>query len=336
MVAKRGLLFVFVFLLCVPFAFAQDAFNVTFFVETEGVVASNILVDYKVVSLSENVSFEGVAETDEFGRLFFDLEPSFYDFYFAVSYDSTPGFDYFGKLSSKVSSSSSFSLPLFSVGSAQLVVVDRDELPVGDVLVKVDCQSRRGEVGYFRTDEFGLVELSYLPVGNCVIRATLEDVVVSENIFVEKGSKTRYVLQFSDYSQHRFPLVVVIVVVFLIVLATVLFLFYSRGYGRKSPSRGVGREAGKESYSREDLLDVLGSTEKKVVKFILDEEAVFVDKGGRAKNFYLIQSRIVHGLRMPKTTLSRVLLGLEQKQVVSIISEGKLKKIALNEKFRKK
>ncbi|MCH8818859.1 MAG: Lrp/AsnC family transcriptional regulator, partial [Acidobacteria bacterium] len=87
---------------------------------------------------------------------------------------------------------------------------------------------------------------------------------------------------------------------------------------------------------KEDIITTLGTKEGQVINFLLEEQKKYVDEGKNAKNFYVSQATIIRGLQMPKTSMTRVLESLKNKNIINIEKIGKLKKISFTEWFDSK
>jgi uncharacterized membrane protein len=101
-----------------------------------------------------------------------------------------------------------------------------------------------------------------------------------------------------------------------------VLLYYIRRPKKVSSITKIEKNVGKE-----DIITALDRKEKDVIRFLIKELS---DKES------ISQSKIVYGLGMAKTSLTRILMNLEAKNLIKIEKIGKLKKISLSEWFKKK
>lgn len=309
------------------FAAAQETVSFTLYLQADDYDFSQAFIDYEIRSfVTEEVYFGGITTTWD-GKAEFSLPPSFYEFIIFFDDAETQGFDYFGKVSSSIDISKNIPVHMFPVGSLRVIISDGAGKPIQNALVRIDCENNRGQQGYFSTDEFGMVEARFVPEGECVVRAAFEDFVISKNVSVYKGSKEGVSLVFSDYYQRKFSFWWIVVAFF--VFASVAYAIFRGKKTYKIDS--VGKKT-----TKEDIITALSDQEKKVVRFMLEEQEKSVVEGGRIRDFYLNQAKIIYGAKIPKTTLVRLLKGLENKQILIVENEGKIKKIRFSEWFRSK
>ncbi|MBC8500409.1 MAG: hypothetical protein ISS25_03700 [Nanoarchaeota archaeon] len=292
--------------------------------------AVSVPVFYSIHSSFNDETVEGRTMSDSEGFFTLDVFPGFHELIVSIDESNTEGYDFFGKISFFANDSTDVSVALFPVGSAKVIVVDDSNRPVPAAPVRIDCSRSYGVQGYFRTDEFGIVSADYLPIGECIFRSAIEDIVVSLGDNITIGSHQEITLRMNGYQLKKNNFIEWILAI--IIIITILFMLYRAVKVNKKIVMKEEKEEKKEvSSGKEDILTALGKKEQEVVKYLLEQK----EKSDK-KDFYVSQANIVHGAGMPKTSLVRVLNSLEQKNILKIEKIGKLKKISFTEWFDSK
>ncbi|MGV8150336.1 MAG: helix-turn-helix transcriptional regulator [Candidatus Woesearchaeota archaeon] len=362
---EKGELGIFVFLifvfLSVSIVSAQQVYNLEVFVNANNIDGFNsrfFIYDFN----AQNVT-SGSQVVARNNILSFPLYQGFYDISIGIDDPVTSGFDYYGKTSVSVDSNKRVEIDAVPIGSRRIEIRDRNNLPLGDIPVRIDCDVLSGEQKYFRTDSFGIVEASFLPVGKCVFRAAVGDFIIMQNDTIAKGSAKTVVMKFENYSKNVssvFWIIVVVAILFVVLLAFSYFIFYKILIKKKVVNHIFRRPASvvkKNILENQDVNDVdsmmndaerpnndvkndimtaLNANERRVVSFILEEQEKHFSKNNSHKDFYLHQAKIVYGAGISKTTLVRLLQSLEQKKIIEWERSGKIKKVRLTEWFNSK
>lgn len=286
----------------------------------------------------------------------FSLYQGFYELSIGIDNPATPGFDYYGKISINADTNKSVELDAVPVGSRKIEVLDMNDAPLDDVPVRIDCVALSGEQRYFRTDDFGIAEANFLPIGECVFRAAAGDFIISQNDTIEKGSAGQITMRFDDYSKSSSnTLWIFLFAIIFVILLFVYYYVYRKSNGKRTKDwkkdkivheidenaidETVQDKSSEEKSNpniKEDIMTALNPSERKVVSFILEEQDAYVSKNGSPKGFYLHQAKIVYGTGIAKTTLVRLLQSLEQKKIIGWEKSGKIKKVRLTEWFNSK
>lgn len=239
----------------------------------------------------------------------------------------TPGVDFFGKLNVQNSLFESEEIIILPTGTMHLTIVDKNGRPVNDVSVRIDCEKRYGVQGRFITDEFGVIQANYLPVGNCDIRAAYEDSFKASNININQGEIIQQEIRFSDLKLKTSNNLIVPIIIILIILTIVAIYFL-----RKKEKSTVK----KENFTKEtnaELFSVLSKKEVLVLEFLISVTKKESKTNNKTESeVFVSQSRIVHEAGIPKTSLTRVLHLLESKQLIIVEHIGKSKRIYLSSK----
>ncbi|PIN80338.1 hypothetical protein COV13_03720 [Candidatus Woesearchaeota archaeon CG10_big_fil_rev_8_21_14_0_10_32_9] len=239
----------------------------------------------------------------------------------------TESYDYFGTFNGFVEENKIINLFVLPIGSISVSVVDANNKPIKRALLRIDCSKSYGSNGYFRTDEFGVVNVPRLPEASCLIRCAVDDYVKNRDINVTKGLHQKVDFEFDEIKSDFNYLFSVIVVV--LVVGFFGFIFFSKRSYRKNIKKDVVKN---NSASKEDLLITLNESERKVVEFLLHEK----ESSSNKNNFFVNQANIIHGAGIPKTTLVRLLSSLEKKKILEVEKFGKSKRVRFTAWFDKK
>ncbi|NQU97943.1 hypothetical protein HQ533_00605 [Candidatus Woesearchaeota archaeon] len=268
---------------------------------------SGIAVTYTLTSIEETTT--GVLATDENGEISIDVFEGFNELEI-----STEENNFYGKTSFYTNEQTTMTLVLLPVGSARMSIIDKKGKSLENIATRIDCSKNYGVQGYFRTDEFGIVDADYLPVGTCTFRAAIEDFVVSQTVEITSGETETIILQFEDYKTDSNYLGWAIgIIITLVISRGIAYLIKDKPIKKKSSSR------------KEDIITALNKKEQEVVRFLLEQNKETIS-----------QANIVHGAGIAKTSLVRVLDSLEQKNILKIERIGKLKKISFTDRFKSK
>ncbi len=363
---KRGgwlLIILLYFLSSTSVVLAQETYDILISVNAVNIDGYNsryFIYDFNVQNITEGNQVVG-----KNNLLKFSLYQGFYELSIGIDNPATPGFDYYGKTSINADANKSVELDAVPVGSRKIEVLDMDDAPLNDIPVRIDCIALSGEQKYFRTDNFGIAEAYFLPIGNCTFRAAAGDFVISQDDYIEKGSAKNIVMRFDKYSASNPKTIWVIIIVIVIMVLSIGYyiIFYKKYLGRKrttaleSHDKHTHSAAEKDDVNddvvnadktdddkiviskdsiKKDIMTALNANERKVVNYILDEQEKHVASNGKPQGFYLHQAKIVYGVGIPKTTLVRLLQSLEAKKIIEWEKSGKIKKVRLTEWFASK
>ncbi len=366
---KRGgwLLIIFLyFLSSTSVVLAQETYDITISVNAiniDGYNSRYFIYDFNAQNMTEGNQVVGKNNI-----LKFSLYQGFYELSIGIDNPATPGFDYYGKISINADTNKSAELDAVPVGSRKIEILDMDDVPLNDIPVRIDCVALSGEQRYFRTDNFGIAEAYFLPMGNCTFRAAAGDFVISQDDYIDKGSAKNIVMKFDKYSASNPNTIwVIIIVIVILVLSTWYFIFYKKNV-KKNNANVAGPHDKKHAHAaakknslndvnddvvnddtnndasnvvskdsiKKDIMTALSANERKVVNYLLDEQEKHAATNGRFEGFYLHQAKIVYGAGIPKTTLVRLLQSLEAKKIIEWEKSGKIKKVKLTEWFNSK
>ncbi len=191
------------------------------------------------------------------------------------------------------------------------IVLDSLDNLVGYADIKLDCV----EPPNFRTDKFGTFSIKDVPAGSCRIYATYKDGIGFEDLSIT--NQTVYVEVKLDKTIITLPEKINYWPV-LVLLALIAFTVWY--FQRKKP-KGVKTAEEKPKTRADDLLKTLSAKERSIVKLIM------------ANKNTMIQANIRRELGIPRTSLTRLLQGLEGKNIVATKKLGKTVRISLTDWF---
>lgn len=228
-----------------------------------------------------------------------------------------------------------FSNILYLFPSATLSGMVKDNLDnvVGYADLKFECSNDVGYVFPEKTDKFGSFSVEYAPAGQCKIYAYYKNAVGMQEITLERGAlvDTEIKLDKSIVSEEKPTifnftfLIIIFVLVFIIVLAVILKSSLKQ-YKRKQTKINVEADKSSNNVGKraEDIIRTLNEKEKEIVEFIIEN------------NNITVQSKIRHALKIPRTSLSRILASLEKKKIIECEKHGKAVKIKFTDWFLEK
>ncbi len=253
----------------------------------------------------------------------------------------TPGSDYAGMLTLSVSNSTSADLLLEQTGSVTGFVYDEHNRSVAGTRLHLQCVSSFYDPAVFgnfsASDEFGAFSSRFVPAETpCTLLASFNGKLGSADVRLARGElkSLRIVLTrekaVSDNPWTSAALIAALVIGLLAITAYLLF-FKPKPKHHQPAARHQQQKAGAKTAleatgilrtkKMQDVTNTLPEGERRVVEFLLEND-------GRSR-----QSKIFYALLIPKTTLSRLLYSLENKNIVKTQKFGKIKQVELSEWF---
>jgi uncharacterized membrane protein len=285
----------------------------------------NIHVLFTVEDLVSMENFSTIRYVDQDGVLQLMLKSSSFRLILRADDISTPGKDYY--VVQDVNLRSNLTLPLYlaGVGSVRGKVVDASGSAIPNVPVKPECVSSAGDLSGTTTDNIGFYNLDWLPSGSCVISSISGGVSGSKEVTVVPSSLQTVDILLMQKVKGSVTGFAVVLIAFIIIISILFILLRSRVPRGKSDTRDSKLESQERhlnvSGRQRDILKTLNDKERQIVEFLISHE-------NRAN-----QSKLRYELAIPKTSLVRILQGLQLKNIVRIEQAGKLKKVYLTNFF---
>jgi uncharacterized membrane protein len=258
------------------------------------------------------------------------LESGNYNMEFLVNDPNTDGYDYFGETYLSVKNNTLKVIYLYPVGSLDGFVKDKLENVIKNAELKFQCNNVFTVDFPKGTDKFGSFSLEYVPIGECKVFGTYQDITGSQDVTISKGAKTNVDISLDQVvvSNQNYNLWGGVIIVFFILLIIGIALSLNKKVSKKED---VGEVIKKEVKNIEK--SVLGSRGKDIYRTLRDNEKKVVD--------FLLQqgspvhlSKIHYKTGMSKGSLFRNLESLEKKSIVETHKEGKVRKAKLSSWFQ--
>ncbi len=257
-----------------------------------------------------------------------------YKLTFKIDNLQTPGKDYYAEQEIVLDKSIEQEIIVFPVGSLKGVVYDTLNNLVSKAALKVECSKDYGEKVPEFTDRVGSFSVAYAPIDECVITATSDNAVGSGKINIKPGDSQNIEIRLNRavISEGGNGWVVFwSILVLLVVGITGWFgwrFWQKRHYMRlkheiPQKEKNIEQQKPEEKTNKriQDVLSTLNEKEKKVVTFLLNN------------HHNSTQAKIRYETGIPKTTLVRIFMSLQNKKIIAIETVGKLKKIQLTNWF---
>ncbi len=234
---------------------------------------------------------------------------------------STTGKDYYAAYTIDLDADTNQTIYLLPVGSVEgMVYADKEQTQVVEgAILKFDCSADYGEPKDMATDTFGSFKSEWLPATTCRIYAKHGNQVGSTEVTISPGtlSNTQIILD-KDAVVKDNKIQLILAAAGLILLA--LFIVRLSKYSSRTPKKEQSQAPNLPKRTK-DIINTLNQKEKSIVTFLLEN------------NNESTQNKIYHSTFIPKTSLSRSLLLLEQKRIIKIEKLGNLRKIKLTKWF---
>ncbi|RJQ17221.1 hypothetical protein C4573_04180 [Candidatus Woesearchaeota archaeon] len=237
-----------------------------------------------------------------------ELEPGNYTIILKADSLTTNGGDYYYRGTLEVFADMNQTINFLPVGSIRGSVSKKNLIEGADV--KFICSKSYGDLEEIKTDKFGSFVNDYLPTGNCKILARDGEDIGNVDVVVEQGMVKNVEVTLNEKgsaSSELFLFITIGIVIFIL-----LFFWITK----KPKEEKINKRAN-------DLMQTLNETEQKIVSFLMEHKEAY-------------QNKIVYGVNIPKTTLTRVLMSLERKKIIQVEKVGKTKKVRLTEWFLNK
>ncbi|MBS1266119.1 MAG: hypothetical protein MAG795_00084 [Candidatus Woesearchaeota archaeon] len=259
-----------------------------------------------------NTSLQAISDSE--GRIIFNTDFSFRKIIVRADELDTQGKDYFGVLMPEEDKDVIY---LFPVGSVEGIVLDSLDNVIPKAELKFSCSADMGEDWPDSTDKYGSFKYEYAPVGYCKVYTYFNKGVGIQEFYVSKGNITdisvkldRTIVPNSVIKNRRSPtsFILLIFVSLLVAFGVIYFTV------RKKPDEQLSKRT-------KDILKTLNKKEKEVVMYLID------NKECRS------QSKLSYEIKIPKTTLYRIIEKLQDKNIIDCNKKGKYKRISPTEWF---
>ncbi len=236
---------------------------------------------------------------------------------------NTTGKDYYSRFSLSLSGDTNITAYMQPVGSLRGDVFDSNSHLVPGAEVKFECSGDYGETEKQYTDEYGSFSANWLPVGICHVSAKNSG-VGSQTVRIKRGEATEVHIELTQSLIHKedgmFPFLLLFGIGSLI---GILIVLYKRSRGRNQHDEVLPKSVHPVSLTprMKHILSGMDDLERRVMEVLLE-------RGGQAK-----QRDLGRDLGIPKSTLSRLISGLEARGIVKREILGRTRRIELSDWF---
>ncbi len=231
----------------------------------------------------------------------------------------TTGKDYY----TKIEYDNEEEIILFPIASVRGIVKDSLDNIVGFAELKCACKPLPKINHPEKTDKFGTFS-TIVAAGKCKIYASYKNALGFKEIFLQQGElkdieikldKTIVSVPKKKYAQYG------IVALIGAIIFAVIFAYTQKKTKSLLKKKNEKQNTPKRS---QDILKTLNSKEKEIVNFLEMNQGKSTQAGIR------------HNTGIPRTSLSRLINGLENKNIIKVRKEGKAVKISLTDWFMEK
>jgi uncharacterized membrane protein len=262
----------------------------------------------KIISININEQ-EFIKQTDSAGKININIAPG-QKAEFIIDGVETPGKDYYGA----VLYDNETEILLFPVASLRGIVKDSLDNIVSYADLKFACKPLPKINHPSSADRFGTFS-TITPTGKCKVYASYEDALGFEEITLGQGELRDIEIKLDktiiSIPAEKYTGWIVGVIAGIIIFAAAAYFVLRK----KEPKQK------EETKKTKDVMPTLNAKEKEIVSFLE------LNKGKA------LQSQIRHHTGIPRTSLARIIKGLEDKNILQVRKEGKAVKIKLTDWF---
>lgn len=255
---------------------------------------------------------------DETGTLLFTSEQNT-SYTFLIDSIDTQGFDYAGTLAAQQQ------INAFPVGSLVGIVKDKNSNVVDHASLQFSCPAYNLKLNYpATTDDYGSFVVEAIPLNTCRIYAAAKGYIGFADVNIEKGAKKEVEIILNQKRAANTTYTVLFNIFILIILTVLVFLGYKlvaetkKKEAEERVEKKTNQPSKKTSNRLDQILPTLNNREAAIVNFLIT-----------ANNHEANQAVVRHNTSIPRTSLTRTITALQQKNIVEIRSVGKVVKVKL-------
>lgn len=273
----------------------------------------NMLVTL-LVTTPDKTTYAETRTISQEAKLIMDLPPEEYSVLAIGDIFLTSGRDYLGTTTLRKNDNEATIL-LIPAATLHVTILDESENLASFTAFHLECNNPIPVDLKNQTDFFGFIAFNVLPAGKCTILASKQGSSAATTIDLKQGDFYTLKLQLEKPANNKYILLILLIIV-LIIAALVAFWITTKKQTPLSQSQKITL-----SKRTEDILTTLKPKEAEIIQHLL------------LHNNAGLQSHLMHELNIPKTTLSRILEGLQNKKIVNCEPQGKNKKVTLTPWF---
>jgi uncharacterized membrane protein len=204
------------------------------------------------------------------------------------------------------------SISFMPVGKISGSIYDSLNNLISKADINFECDKMSNIAFPKKSDKYGDF-VSYIPTGKCVLSVADGSMVGKISFEVKKG-ESKDIDVFLEMGINSGVGIYWVLFIVLIVVIVIYLLKFKK----------VKKKPKKKNRNLNSILKTLNDKEKNIVEYLLSNKNISTS------------SKIRYNLKIPKTSLSRILDKLEEKKILDIEREGNLKKVRISEWILKK
>lgn len=306
---------VLIILLLSSFVFAAD---ITFLdAQTHEPIADS----YVLIKLYQHnkLVFE-LSETTQRGRVTLPAPTDTYDAAIFIDTLATPGKDYYRSAPLTIDNVPK-QLTVFPVGSLVGRTLQNEKTIASRAKLTFDCAKDFGIEYPSYSDELGMFSVAYMPTGLCRITSKQGNTYAISETTINHGTKSEITPILSGKIPPNYLFIYGSIA--LAVLAIALLIMRPLKRRAAQPTLPHQETAPEPAVPKRinDILKTLSADERKIVQFLLDHK------------FKATQPQIYRSTLIPRTSLARQIVSLEQKNILTSKRIRKIKEVTLTDWF---
>lgn len=212
------------------------------------------------------------------------------------------------------------SVTVFPTGSLTGRIV-HEGIVMSDAKLTFDCEKDYGLTYPEKADKLGYFSISYIPIGKCTINAKSGNRYNYIDVQIEQGEKKEIIIELDKELEHNYILIAAI----LAAIAIIGIIIYRKPKTRtkQTAKQTDEKTAQKILQKKKDILTTLNKDERAIVEHLIKH------------NFKATQPQIYKATEIPKTTLARQIITLQNKNIVETRRVRKVKEVKLTDWFLK-
>lgn len=225
------------------------------------------------------------------------------------------------------------------VGSLEGMVIDKANNRISGAALEFKCKSDQHSTYPTETDQFGAFAVVVVPVGKCKVSAAYQGKVGTEEVKIVQGELVEAVVNLDRFIASSWSRIWYLAGgIAIALLGGVGWYLWKRRKPKQQPKEQVPEETPAqqpqlaEEQKVEEKKDALNPRARDIMATLKENEVAII-KFLLENAFESTQAKLRNALGIPKTTLARAFLALEEKKVLKIEKIGKMKKVVLTEWF---
>lgn len=227
---------------------------------------------------------------------------------------------YFSMVNIALSSEEIQTFNVLPIANIYGIVMDAYDNLLPNAKLEFQCPNSLTEIFPTQTNNFGIFNVKNIPFGECVVLAEYDDNFGFFKINIDENIDNHISIVITDDTEKNNLFYWLLFFLVIIIVFLIIKYLYLPKYKLNIKEKDVF-ESVQITDKMNFLMKTFNDNEIKIVNFLISE-------GGCAS-----QTKIRQNTLIPKTSLHRYVLSLEQKNIIKTFSIGKIKKIELSDFF---